>query len=261
MSYEDLSKKFEVNPLRGEHLKPEYSPLIIGMMHERDVDEEILANIEKIMRDGINIDYYSLRYSRIANNILGATAAYMISPVDKRDKYSNSYFSCTGIICIGKSKDTEDNISLMTHQNPSRILTDTGQPQGLFQERLEERISEFKNQVIEGSIDVVILGGNYFTKKLTDNFQDPDVINKEQYINQILYLGKLLKGEFGFEPIVAVGPNFNKEGLEGETEIFLDTEKRRIYFIRENQPTHSVNKAFLPSQIQQVSNSWDKIQE
>ena len=59
---------------------------------------------------------------------------------------------------------------------------------------------------------------------------------------------------FDFEPVVLTGPKLDG----GNTNIYLDTQNRRLYLIRSKQLDQATNESYLPSQIDSKKEDWKK---
>lgn len=62
--------------------------------------------------------------------------------------------------------------------------------------------------------------------------------------------------EFGFEPVILTGPSVN---LEYATNVYLDTQNRRLYLIRPEQPEHSTNNSYLPRDFKKNQKNWPNV--
>jgi hypothetical protein len=89
------------------------------------------AVIEKLMRKGKrdqNLFYYDSKKKRDSNIfrivLKNDSHCTVISNINTQNKYSNRYYNCTGIVVIGKDKETGENISFLTHQDPLYFLVE-----------------------------------------------------------------------------------------------------------------------------------------
>lgn len=49
---------------------------------------------------------------------------YVISGISEKPKRSTSFYNCTGVIAVGRDKEAGKNISFVTHQEPSKFLSE-----------------------------------------------------------------------------------------------------------------------------------------
>ena len=162
--------------------------------------------------------------------------AYMISPCDNKDKYSEVYFDCSGVVVAGESRESENTqISILTHQDPKQFLE---KDKERFVNDFRKSLSVIKKGSKETSINALVFGGSE---------------GDENYIKSIKLLGEIIKDELGFEPLVATGPNI-KTG-KGSTGVYFDTQNRRLYIVR---PAHDskFNESYLPSEIEDKRKNW-----
>lgn len=216
------------------------SKSIMGcIIDSKNVDEISREMIEKIIEDGVFVDYYAEEKIYQENNMKNAgRKTYAISACDEKDKWSTRYYNCTGVIMIGEEKETGKQVSFMSHQDPDRFL---GSKKQKFAEDLEERIREFKSRVKEGTIDAILFGGN---------------AGDYQYQESIKFLGDVVKTQLNFEPRVQTGPNSDWYSENGATDIYLDTQNRRLYIVRVFQENDKFNRDYLPSELREKSEEW-----
>jgi len=229
-----IGERRETDTLKSEHLKAGASPIIacvddseqcdiFGKVHMPDVPDEVYD-------DSLNIDYgantYEMEKENIANSGQGT---YLISPIDERNKLSLEYRNCTGLAAVGTSRESGKNISFLTHQYPQEFLQDSRRA---FVRDLSERLKLLKELSEEGSIDVVIYGGNYFTRD--DGYGEYDAAGRsiveyaKDYKKSINLLSEIIKEQFGFRPVVITGPN----RISNNQNVFFDTEHRQLHVVR-----------------------------
>jgi hypothetical protein len=226
----------ESKGLNFEHLAEGVSPIMACVGTYKEYAGEI-AKIEDIEAFGHNADYTGhpdlLDKQDIKNAGYGT---YAISPVDEKPKFTENLWNCTSIVAVGREKETGKEISILTHQDPSIFLKEKGKK--LFFVDLEDRLGEFKEKCLKGTIDIVIAGGNLREKA------------PEEYEKSIEALSSTVEGLFGFKPTVIVGPK--ESGMDN---IYLDTQNRRLYVVRpENSKLH--NEVFKPDQIDEMKKKW-----
>lgn len=221
---------------RLEEMKPIYGCLI----NEDEIDPVSKKNLSKIKKEGVNIDFDAFSSDSREKGMLSPKQySYLISGIDKESKYSQGYYNCTGVVFVGKDKNSGEEISFMSHQNPLHFL---GELENQFTLDLGERIKEFKSKCSQKTIDAIVFGGKY------------EYLNDFQYKDSIKLLSSISKKELGFEPVVLTGPNLES----GETDAYFDTEHRRFYLVRRKQSGGVSNNNFSPSKIHAESEKWDE---
>ncbi|MBI3633411.1 MAG: hypothetical protein HY226_03915 [Candidatus Vogelbacteria bacterium] len=234
MKGESIVPESKVNTL--SHLKPGVRP-IMACVGERSHFKrgdyvgggermEIFQNYDlaaNAAKNNTNVDYYGnpdeLERNGFKNRGKGS---FTISPVNNLDKFSGSYRNCTGVIVAGIDRKTGENISLLSHQDPEYFLTSDDQKQR-FVTDLEERLEELKDRCESGTIDAIILGGNYF--------QDVNTHGRKyatDYLDSVKLLSSEITKTLGFEPTVITGPKM----LGGDDNSFYDNKNRRLYLSR-----------------------------
>lgn len=228
----------EVNPLYSEHLAEGVRPIMASIVDSHHRDDQSTDAMLSIMGQGENIDYFWLPENSRDTMISPDKRTYIISGCDDKDKFSQNYIDCTGVVLVGTQRDTKKQISFLSHQDPKVIL---GKYQDQFRRDLSKRINELKELSTHNSIDAVIFGG-----------QD---IWFKKYKESIKLLSEICQKVLGFEPVVLVGPNTRI--LKGDTDIYLDTQNRRVYLDRPEQRKDS-NQSYLPSQYDLARQKWKK---
>lgn len=222
----------EFNTIKSEHLKPGVNPIMtcIGTYADFFDDFKQISALNTIFNDGKSsfVDYNAEANIQKEKQIKNAgDDTYAISKVDERNKFSNEYYDCTGLIVIGRDKTTNKEISLLTHQDPKKILV--GNIHDYFVKDLRESLLEIKNQSEEGTIDAIIIGGN----------------SSGRYSSSLDLIDKIVQDIFLFKPVI-VGDkkNYPGWGYNGD-KLFLETQNRRAYLIR---PTsNDIGKNFIHS--------------
>lgn len=189
-----------------------------------------------------NIDYYGDPTKLTEQNFKNAGRySYVISPADGFDKFSGEFANCTGLVVTGQDKSTGENISFLSHQDPGYFLAEkTNSNQ--FVEDLRQRLKELKERSVEGTIDAVIVGGNYFTE--SEGFL-------KNYLESIKLLSEEISKILGFQPIVMTGP----KTTSGRDHVFYDNKNRRLYIMRPNVGDDTT-KSFSPSEIKDQEKKW-----
>lgn len=237
---------------RNEHLKnasPIMSCLGTHQMFKND------KNLQDIIKNGEEVDFWNPD-----SNVKNSSTAYVISSCDDKDKWSQAYRNCTGIIVSGTEKGSHKQLSILTHQNPNKILSN------FFNEEIPEKfIEDIKKSITDliskcelGSIDAVLFGGNITGRNETTEFE----VSSIQYEKSIKLLGKLSSEVLGFEPIVLTGPNMKQNTNiftytnNWDVDVYFDTKNRRLYLLRSDTPSNNLNHEYLPSEIDTVKPEW-----
>lgn len=242
-----------VNPLKSEHLKPGIKPIMacVGTIDEfKQNENERIGFFENMISKDIsnthNVNYYGSHEELIDQGFKNASSySYVISKIDDLDKFSKSFINCTGIIITGCDKKTSKNISFLSHQDPAYFLGKSFN-KNKFTKDLREQLINLKEKSVEGTIDAVIVGGNYFKEEDDRNF-------REDYFNSIKLLSKEVKEILGFEPVVMIGPKIIKSGKKDD--VFYDNDNRRLYIIRP-KVGDATTESFLPSDIENQEKRW-----
>ncbi|MBU3978748.1 hypothetical protein KJ980_07225 [Patescibacteria group bacterium] len=170
--------------------------------------------------------------------------SYIISPLDENNKASNLYNDCTGILLIGQDKITGNNISLLSHQNPRYFLINQDN-KNTFKHGLDLALEEAKKRCFEGTIDIVIFGGNYLKE---------NALSQNNYINSVNLLNEEVKKVLGFEPFVITGPKTNDDkGYKDD--VFYDNSNQRFYIMR-GQVGDASAESYFPSKIEEQKKRW-----
>jgi hypothetical protein len=191
------------------------------------------------------IDYHQRLQGLNEQHFLNAgEATYVISTIDEANKYSRDYFDCTGLVVTGIDKETGRNISFLTHQDPKKFLKKKKEE---FVADLNRRLEEMRSRCVSGTIDAVIVGGNY-----DEDESEKKISFAKNYLDSISLLTDEVKKSLGFEPIIINGP---KTTLN-QDDVFCDNEHRRLYFLRPavNNNTQSFNN----SEINKEKKKWDE---
>lgn len=244
MGFEDLfsgfkkKKQEEINPLRNEHLAEGVPPLrasIVGYYPD-DITYEALAKIEK---EGEYVDFYADEELILKHSMLNSGAqTYAVSDCNEKDKYSNQYSGCTGVVMVGTDKTTKKQISFLSHQDPAKFLSNYKE---VFTKDLGQGIERFLAQTDPQTVDVVVFGGE-------------NLSGEDEYRKSIRLLDEICKSKLGFSPAVLTGPNAKPH--IGPASMYVDTQNRRLYLLRPGQVEMGTNQSFLPSQIKKESEKW-----
>ncbi len=246
--------------LHSEHLNEGVKPIMVAVGTHDELGKT--DAVKRIVRDGENVDYWAtgkeLDKRAIRN---GGDGTYVISNLDNKDKFTKGLRNCTGLIASGIDKETGENISFITHQFPNKFLHSKRDE---FERDLGGKLSELKVRCKDGTLDVVILGGNYLsTEDRTFGFlgkKDPEGFYQKTYIESIKALAGKVESELGFEPVVAVGPKMTggtSWGKPIEENIFYDTKERRVYLERQKEQS-GIPRSYRSQDIDEESKNWQK---
>lgn len=197
-----------------------------------------------------NVDFYNKDISPTGSLTYGFET-YVISPIDSFNKFSEEILDCTSLVVCGIDKNTNKQISFLTHQPPDTLIQvydkhndEETEKNALsirqaFNVDLNHRLKEMKDRCFSGTIDAVIVGGNYLYRH--DNQNDvplPDAKNTEriEYLSSIKTISKKVKDVLGFEPIVVNGPKIDSSeepytNMESDS-VYYDNANRRLYAVR-----------------------------
>lgn len=162
--------------------------------------------------------------------------SYVMSSVDSRDKTSDGFDRCLGLVAVGRDKETGNNIAFLSHQSPPCFykhprgdIVNYTERRKVFKESLTKRLDELKGRAEEGSIDMIVFGG------VESDAQSGD------YRDQAEALAKLAEEVGGIQARIvdipnrrAVDPNPESTGFFAKLDVqttnaYFDTPKRRLY--------------------------------
>ena len=173
--------------LKGEHLNKGIKP-ITGAIYEREnLDSDSISFFNEFEK---NADYVNFSYSKQnikENNMYNSgEKTYVISLCNNKNKYSDKYLNCTGLILVGEDKETGENISFLSHQNPEFFLKNETIKIN-FNKDLNENLDNIINRCTPGTIDAVILGGNeeevsdfVFSENFRRGVDDDEIFMREK---------------------------------------------------------------------------------
>ncbi len=161
---------------------------------------------------------------------------YVISRPNENDKFSRTYRNCSGVVAIGVDKKTGKNISILSHGDPELVLGDPKQQES-FQEDLKNVFKTLCDRVEQGTIDVVIFGGDHaFPEQygLANHASGREKKTRnDDYVDMIELVANIARSDLKIEPVVALGP---KKSNDNAIDAFLDTQHRRLYLTRKKNP-------------------------
>lgn len=218
-----MNEGFKVPNL--EHLKEGVKPIMVAVGKYEDFG---MLSYQKAFPEGTEnnsrheVDFEGSPEKLKENNFLnGGYETYVLSPIDGLDKYSRKFFDCSALIVAGVDKTTGKNISFLSHQDPKRFLIDKKED---FLRDLRLRLSEVKEVCKPGTIDVVLVGGNYFDEYL--HRKKP--LGKQNYLDSISLLSEEVEKVLGLRPRIINGP---KE-VGGHDSVYYENENRLLHLMR-----------------------------
>lgn len=244
---EELPRIEKIEEIAGDthHLKEGVRPIIacIGTLEQFALDYE--RSLMKWLEERLlgihhNVDYYRPYKGKEFKQ--DGARSYVISPVDDLDKFSESFYNCTGMIAAGKDKETRENISFLSHQDPIHILVNK-ENEKRFKNDLNQTLVEIKKRSVEGTIDAVIFGGEY--KKGRAKLQN-------DYLKSVKLLTTEVKKILGFEPLVITGP----KTAEGRDDVYYDNAHRRLYIVRP-EVGDATTESYAPRDIEKQKDKWE----
>jgi len=241
LSHQDKGEPIAPEPdaMKSEHLAEGIRPIMACVGTPEDYGEE-LSQMLSLIKSGHDVDFFADPWKLEKRGIKSAgELTYAISPVDEKPKFTENLCTCTSLIAVGKGKNGKE-LSLLTHQDSTRFLKIKRQK---FINDLKGRLNELKDMCVDGTIDIVLAGGN---------------IN-HNYAESIEFLNSLVRETFGFSPVVIAGPKDwkNDDG-------YLDTFNRRFYLIRPDDESRKPvlnNDSFRPSEVGKMMEKWKKERE
>ncbi len=243
---EEVYSKLEEAAASGlEHLRPDVKPIMACVGSEKE-----LANIEDLPDniDFVNFDDVDPEKMRRLGYKMGGIHSYIISPIDRKSKFSKRYADCTGLVVAGSEADTGKNISTMSHQNPTYFLKGSREA---FLSDLAERLQEVKRRCTERTIDAVIFGGRYAkARELEDGNPQRQQFMKE-YEDSIRLLSEQVHAELGFYPTVVVGPKTNPD----TDDAVYNNEERRLY-VKRKSDTDGFIQSFNSKDLDSAKGAW-----
>ncbi|MBP9715081.1 MAG: hypothetical protein KBD52_01145 [Candidatus Pacebacteria bacterium] len=218
-----------------EHLTPGVKPIMTCIGAPEDFGHkkgEIFQRFNENFKNVTNVAYFHKAPGFTDENVLNEKDKnYVISNIDNTNKFSEEFLECTSVIVSGLDKETGENISFLSHQNPNDFLF---RKRGEFIQDFEKKLEEIRVRCKEGTVDAVILGGNYMDI-ISKNSPNGDTL-AEIYVETINLLSNEVEKFFKFKPEIINGPKFN---LKEQDDIFYDNKKRRVYFIRPEVNTNT----------------------
>ncbi|MEI7689063.1 MAG: hypothetical protein WCI91_02650 [Candidatus Nomurabacteria bacterium] len=256
------------NTLKNEHLDPKFKPIIGGIYDRNNLDKETLDFLNDFKKNAINLDF-KLNKEKFLSDKTGKQkeGTYLISQIDSNNKISEGYFDCLGVCFSGIDKNTKENISFISHQNPEALLENINIRQR-FKDDLNKTMNNFIDRCVQGTIDIVIVGGNKDINYI-DPIQNVDIekMNSKQiqeymdkqyegpfekYRKSAFFVSNIIFNKVNYYPVIISGPNSNiKEGdlsHDNALDLYFDTKNRHLYQVRAKNESLN-NESFSAEEI------------
>ncbi|MCK9351615.1 MAG: hypothetical protein WCT49_01225 [Candidatus Paceibacterota bacterium] len=229
----------EISTIHSEHLTNGERPIMACVEGYDDETSMRSADIKQMISEAEkswevkNVDYKD---------------SFSISPLSTDNKVSEGYIMCTGVAGVGKDKWTDENISFLSHQFPGLVLPGEALHKKFISD-LHTRLEDLKEGCVPGSVDIVIVGGEY-----NSGFARYE----NRYVDSIDLLKNEVSNVFGFDPVVITGPKLPTDSLSHNTElVLLDTKERRLYISRPKTGNAS-SESFMPGDIETQREKWNE---
>lgn len=211
--------------------------------HQRDLPEKFYNLLfTKDFNDPSidNIDFSSsCEKKQERGQLSGGGRTYVISELNDKDKFSSGYYHCTGIIAVGKDKETGQNISFASHC-PLYSQNSLNNPTfKKLQSDLLDNLIKLKLMSEEGTVDAVVFGGIV----IEDLEQYKGDAKKYEFMMNLYQ--STISTSLGFSPISVGGPKPDLT-LTGTDNMYFDNQTRRLYLLR---PRFSEKVSALPKKL------------
>ena len=235
----------------------EQAPLLADVMpatvHIMDwtKNNKELEVIKKGIKDGINnVDFENGDFDALEKEGFkhSGPGSYLISPIKEGNWSSERYFNCTGVWVIGTDAKTGKEISFLTHQDPAYFIDGGPDKTEKFSQELSASLKELEARSKKGTIEVLILGGNY---NINAEGKKGDYQHRH-YKESIKKLEKIVQNTLGFNPKVLAGPNNN---VGSEMIVTVETQKRKVWIERNKQPAE-FDASFQASEFDKKEREW-----
>lgn len=274
---ETFGKETPNNQEEGDkkYFKEKIGNIEVYFSNRQEINKSLLDNINKIKKDENYLNYskagQKLELSKMGISS-GGPNTYVFSKIDDKDKYSDNYFDCTGLLVTGIQRGTNKKISFITHQDPEFFVKNSENKKS-FKKELDNKLDDFINKCEIDSIDTVIFGGNIIASEKGDIFDEnfvagrDDVEDVERYFpnkyanyrDSVKLLDFIVFNKIEKHPIVALGPNDNWDSPDntyGESKhslsTYFDNENNKLYLVG---PTRTHPESFSAKDI------YEKIEE
>ena len=241
------------------HLREDIIPIRLQIVDSDVGDEELDSIYEKLEEDegkGVvnSVDLDGGDLGVLENNGFKHSGpdSYLISPISERDWTSDHYFNCTGVVAIGRDKDTGREVSFLTHQDPKYFVDGNNEEKEKFSRELVASLKELESLSEVGTVEILLLGGNFGT----GNIPNRD-LQQRQYKQSIKRLREIIFESLGFDPKVITGPN---NIIGSETVVVVETQKRNVWIERDKQ-LPEFDQSYQASLLDEAEKRWFKKEE
>jgi hypothetical protein len=181
-----------------------------GVTHlKKDAWYQVLA--ESFTKQTEVVDWFEYPSTQLERGQkTGGRGTYVISTVSESSKYSDGYSYCTGLYVFGVDRVTGKTISMLTHQNPVKVLNGL---EDMFISDLTGSLTEFAARVDPESIRTGYLGG-----KLHPEVSD---ITVNLYSRMYALINKIVSAQLGKSVGIVSHPTSE---LEDQTCVYLDSD-------------------------------------
>jgi hypothetical protein len=141
------------NPLKSEHLKEGVKPIMVCLRTQHySMENSVSEDSVSRKSNTHNVDYYRKADDLAKKSFMSnGDGTYVVSTVDSLDKMSSGLMDCNGVLVAGKDKETGEEISLLSHQDPKHFL-------------MKDNSEKFKND-LRGRLCIVLNTNlNYLVK-------------------------------------------------------------------------------------------------
>jgi len=247
MSFDSEVKKViqEQAPLRADIM-----PADVHIMDWSEENEELEAIREEIKDDINNIDFKNGYFDALEKEGFkhSGPGSYLISPIKEGNWSSDNYCDCTAVVAIGRDAETGKEISFLTHQDPAYFVDGGAEKTEKFSQELSASLKELEARSEKGTIEVLLLGGNY---NINAEGKKGDYQHRH-YKESIKKLEQIVQDSLGFNPKVLAGPNNN---VGSETIVTVETQKRKVW-IERNKQRVEFDESFQASKLDDEEKKW-----
>lgn len=218
-------------------------------------DSEFAVQL-KLCGDVLDVSYEgSQSYYDINNIDSQGYQTYVISPINKSDKYSIGYCNCTGLALIGRNRDSGIFESLISHQDPRFFL---GNLKDAFLHHLHLKLEMAKERLDRETIKCAIFGGNYLADYSGEERHFTCEENRRmrlQYIESVSLLRDCVKNKLGESPVVAAGPSLERIR---QSVIFVNDLATLLVFRKLGGKNVNTAQPFSSTDIESMALVWDE---
>lgn len=233
-------------------LREDITPISLQLEDYGTENEELEHLRGQIEDDVNNVDLENGNLGALEKNGFRHSGAgsYLISPIGEGIWHSDRYFNCTGVVAIGRDKNTDREISFLSHQDPRYFIDGGTNKIEKFSQELRNSLEELKARSQKDTIEVLLLGGNYNTTAA----ETEGGYQHRHYKQSIEKLRQIVQETLEFDPKVLTGPNNN---VGSETAVLVETQKRKVWIERSKQPPE-FNHSFQANMLDETEKIWPK---